>query len=84
MDGGWDGVYVVRWEAVMPKYVLKIEAVFEADKSLSRDARRDVVRELRRVYVEEGVLEEDVLGLESESVKLAEKPAPTISFEPQS
>ena len=89
MDGGWDGVYVVRWEAVMPKYVLKIEAVFEADEPLGREARRKIVRKLRDAYVEKEGLESDVQDtltcaqLDCTSTRLAKKPALVLSFEPQ-
>ena len=67
----------------MPKYVLKIEAVFEADKPLSREARRKIVRGLRELYSGEGQLECDIRYSDS-SLGSSKKPAPIISFEPLS
>ena len=66
----------------MPKYVLKIEAVFEADKPLSREERRSIVRGLREMYVEDGVLESDIQDFNPRPGS-SQKPAPIISFEPQ-
>ena len=66
----------------MPKYVLKIEAVFEADKPLNQDARRNVVSGLRKMYGVDGVLEYDIQDF-SPNFRSSKKPALIISFEPQ-